>query len=80
MAALEASVARLELELGDLDQLEARRAELDGELCVLYERVFADGVGDVQEEQTRSVVCALEFQVEEVSLPELPEGQSAGVR
>lgn len=64
---LEASVAQLDLEVGDLAQLAVRRAELDGELTLLYESVFLGGVGNADEEEAKSLVYALELQNRDVS-------------
>lgn len=64
---LEASVEQLDIEAGDLAQLRARHAELDGELSVLYENVFRDGVGSANEDDAQSLVYAFKLQCEDVS-------------
>lgn len=64
---LEASIERMQDEQADLAQLEARRVELEGEVSLLYERVFAGPTpGHPDEDEAESVLVALGMQVDEV--------------
>lgn len=60
-------IESLDLELGDLQQLAARRIEVYGQLTVLYDKVFTGPTpGFPEEDEVESTVFALSMQVEEV--------------
>lgn len=74
VAELERSVEALEVEQGDLAQLATRRAEVEGELSVLYDDVFEGPTpGHPDEDEAESALVALGMQVEQVS-PAAPRG------